>query len=156
MPMSPQQRSAAAFKAAATKRRNAAARGFAPPPPRPRAPFNPPTPPVTNPWTAVNPPPPPPPVTPPPATPPPAARPTWLGKPKATIETQRATVLVALEDLFALINTTHGYTPERTKAFEKYQKVLTKALAPAHTVEMKNENATALLQAVLTLVRLTF
>jgi hypothetical protein len=155
MPMTPQQRSAAAFKAAATKRAKATARGFAPPPPRPR-PFTAPTPPPANPWSAPATPPPPPPI-PPPAPPPrPATRPTWLGQPKATIETQRATVLVALEDLFALINTTHGQTPERDKAFEKYRKVLTKALAPAHTPEMRNENATALLQAVLTLVRLTF
>jgi hypothetical protein len=65
-------------------------------------------------------------------------------------------VLVALEDLYALVVQATGKTPERVAAFEKYRKVLNKALAPAHTPEMKNENATALLQATLALVRLTF
>ena len=76
--------------------------------------------------------------------------------PKPTVENQRATVLLDLEKLYALLVAETGKTPEREAAFAKYRKVLTKATAAAPTPEMKNENATALLQATLALVRLTF
>jgi hypothetical protein len=142
MPMTPQQRSAAAYKAAATRRAKLLAQrgGFAPPPP-PRRP---------NPSFTSPPPPPPPPAT-------------WaptsgraFSTPKPTLEVARATVLVALEDLYALHVAQKGKTPEMDAAFDKYQKVLTKALGPVSSVEMQNEADTALRQAALTLVRLTF
>jgi hypothetical protein len=140
MPMTPQQRSAAAFKAAATRRARLQAQrgGFAPPPPPP--------PPTRRPNPSF--------TSPPPAPPPASGR--AFSTPKPTVEVARATVLVALEDLYALHVAAKGKTPEMDAAFDKYQKVLTKALGPVSSVEMQNEADTALRQAALTLVRLTF
>jgi hypothetical protein len=136
----------AAVKAMATRSgRPMRTRTAAPPPFTP-----PPTPPPPPPWSARPTPPPPPP------TPPPAARPTWLGQPKPTVESQRATVLNALADLYAVLEASEGKTPERTKSFDKFLKMLNKALAPAMTPEMKNENATSLRMAAVELVKVTF
>jgi len=143
--------SCAAIKAAATRR---AKRNGGQAAPRPRTPFTPPRPtppppPASNPWAA-----PPPPPTPPP--PPAAPRSTWTAAPKPTVASARLAVVAALEDLFVLDCKATGITDDKRKAFETFKKVLTKALAPASSVEMRNENDTALRQAALQMVRLTF
>lgn len=65
-------------------------------------------------------------------------------------------MLNALSDLYAVLEATEGKTPERTKAFDKFLKMLNKGLAPAPTIEMRNENATSLRMAAVELVKITF
>lgn len=181
-----QKRRDAALKAAATKKRNAAAAraagtAYAPPPPqspprRPSPPNNNPVgihctrcgvvypvgtyhqcrttvPPPSNPWAA-------------PAPPRPTQAPSNGGglwsTPKPTIESQRAIVLASLTDLFALVaadakQKNGGKTPDAlSEAFDRYQKMLTRALAPSTDSAMKNEADTALRVAAMNLVKLTF
>lgn len=168
--MTAAQRSAAAYKAAATKRARAQQQrqaGYAPPP------YTPP------PYT---PPPPPPPASAPmrcpacgvvfpantvhrcvstrPPVPPPSAQaappPGRAFAPKPTVDNARATVLVALEDLYALQCKETGITDERRECFRKYRKALAYALGPISNQAMKNEADTALRVAAIQLVKVTF
>jgi hypothetical protein len=155
MPMTPHQRHMAAVKAAATRRRNlqhlhnAAAGHATPPPPPPPPPATPPA----NPWNA--PPPPPPPTPAQPAAQPANGNNIW-GRPKPTVENARAEVLVALENLYAIQCQATGITDDKRNAFEKYQKALTRALAPSTDILLRNEAETALRVAAMHLVKLTF
>jgi len=151
MPMTPQQRRDAALKAAATKRRNlaaAAARaGFTPaappppppPPPPPRPAWTPPPPP--NPWAAPAPPPPPP--------SPASVNGRAFATAKLTAEDARANVLLALEDLYALL----PKTPELLDGFARYQKLLNVAVrqtTPTHEAD------SALRAATVQMIKLMF
>lgn len=120
------------------------------PPPRTGPAWQPPPPPPNNPWNAAPPPPP----------PPPAAQPasTWTPGQGAlpTVEDAKAEVLVALENLYVLQCKATGITDEKRNAFDKYQKALTRALAPSPDPLMANEAQTALRVAAMHLVKLTF
>ena len=163
MAMTAHQRHMAAVKAAATRRANLHRQRVGtqtPPRPVPPPPVTPPpTAPPQNPhWQTppVTPPPPPRPMTPPP---PPGRA---FHTAKASVETARANVLVALEELFALVaaKTKPTASPEEWKAmaksFETYKAVLTRAVAPSANTAEQNEANVALRQAALTMVRLTF
>jgi len=184
MPMTPQQRRDAALKAAATKRAQKAAGHQRPGAARPSPPNNRPY----APWTpsgAAPPPPRPAPLrcaacgmvypanqphyctprtAPPPPPPPPAAagpiRPTWVGQPKPTVDTARAEVLVALENLYALqvkATEANGGDPSTLKAaFATYQKALRYALGTTTSREMENEAKTALRVAGIQLWKAAF
>jgi len=143
----------AAVKAMATRsgrpaRQRTATATAPPPPPRTGPAWQPPPPPPNNPWNA------------PPPPPPPAAQPasTWTPGQAAlpTVDDARAEVLVALENLYVLQCKATGITDEKRNAFDKYQKALTRALAPSPDPMMANEAATALRVAAIHLVKLTF
>jgi hypothetical protein len=173
MPMTPQQRRNAALKAAATKRRNQAARsgGYAPPPTPPPsntpmhcrrcgtvypagrahtcvAPPNP-TQAPPNPWAPGGAP-----TTPPSFTSRPAA--TTVFGPKPTVENARAEVIVALENLYALVVKESGMTTERDDAFRKYKLALNTALGQLSNQAMQNEANAALCVAAIRLWKVTF
>lgn len=138
----------AAVKAMATRagRPVRPRRGFAPPPPRPAAPPPPPPPPPPNTWQA------------PPRPTAPAAHGNgglW-GKPQPTIENARAEVLVALETLYALQCRAKGITDEMRNTYDKYEKALTRAMAPSTDPLLRNEAETALRVAAIQLVKVTF
>jgi hypothetical protein len=172
MPMTPQQRRNAALKAAATKKRNqAAARGGYAPPPTPPSNSNSPlrchrcgavytgthacpqvAPPPPNPWAPGA------------APPPPAAhwtpgsrpQPTTVFGPKPTVENARAEVIVALENLYALVVKASGLTTERDDAFRKYKLALNTALGQLSNQAMQNEANAALCVAAIRLWKVTF
>lgn len=76
--------------------------------------------------------------------------------PRADFRAARLDALLGLEKAFILKLAESSVTSEAREKFEQYKQLKARALSPAPTPEIQNENDTALRVSVISLVKLLF